>query len=526
MQQIKTFFETIGLFYFLNLFFNKYADFSGRARRRELWWAYLWYSVFQLSMLLGWDSYWKSSNEAEFAAALAISIFVALISITPLIALTIKRFHDVGLSGWWWLLTLLPILGGVFLLIVLLLKGQPKANAWGPIPSLESETEEEKNFRETLKKAHCGDRDAQYFIGWCYWRGEGVEKNKSEAKYWFEKASKQGDFRATVILKYEAESTDAKKRYELLAAEQGDLRSMVGVAHDCFIQHHESTDSEITEKLVINPKQAFSLIKKAAESNFKNAFSTIGLFYIEGFGVSKDINEAINWYKKGASQNCESCCRSLGMIFNSFDYSCKDILESVKWFKKGAELGCEYSQFEYATALLNGDGCSKNEAEAYRWFLSAKSQNELNSSKHEICVKNIADLESKLSRDEIQKAQSLASHFQPHENESWSIDYLIPKPPKKNIINRIIFFLFPFLILFLSFLLSAFIIGFLGKFPDSDDKDQLNSQSSSNQLISKTKWVPETPNLPKQKSTPTPEAAPTPFPFERKQKSKWDYENL
>ena len=96
MQQIKTFFETIGFLYFLNLFSNKYADFSGRARRRELWWAYLWYSVFQLSILLGWNSYWKSSIEEAFAAALTINIFVALISITPFMALTIRRFHDVG----------------------------------------------------------------------------------------------------------------------------------------------------------------------------------------------------------------------------------------------------------------------------------------------------------------------------------------------------------------------------------------------------------------------------------------------
>jgi TPR repeat protein len=417
-----------------------------------------------------------------------------LISITPLIALTIRRFHDVGLSGWWWLLTLIPILGGVFLLVVLLRKGQPKTNAWGPIPSFESETEEEKHFRKALKKAHCGNRDVQYFIGWCYSRGEGVEKNKSEAKYWFEKASKQGDSRATVILEYKAESTDEKKRYELLAAEQGDPRSMVGVAYDSFIQHHESADSEIREGLVINPQKAFSLIKKAAESNFKNAFSHIGLFYIEGFGVSKDINEAINWYKKGASQNCVTCCRSLGILYNSFDYSCKDIPESVKWFKKGAELGCEYSQFEYATALLNGDGCSKNESEAYRWFLSAKSQNELDSSKHEICVKNIADLENKLSRDEIQKAQSLASQFCPPENAALSLDYLRPKPPKENIFNRIILFLFPFLILFVSFLLAAFIVGFFGLFPDSEDKEHVNSRSSSTQSsILEQKSVPEAP---------------------------------
>jgi uncharacterized membrane protein YhaH (DUF805 family) len=459
--------EKIGINYFFKCFSNKYADFEGRARRREFWWIYFWAHVLALIILWIWSPYLKGSDELEFATALSVTIFAGLISVAPLYAVTIRRFHDVGLSGWWWLLTLIPLVGGVFFLIVALTKGQPKTNSWGPIPSFESETDDEKNFRKSFKTAQSGDRNAQYFIGFCYWRGDGVEKNKLEARYWLEKASQQGDPRATFLLTSLAESDEAEKKLFLLGAEQGDLYSMIDVALDSFFAHEENSDTVKSSQLIANPQNSFLLAKKAAESNYKRAFEAVALFYLEGFGVSKDENEAIKWLQKGVTQNCKDSCRFLGEIYSSDDSKNKDLLASLKYFKKGAELGDAKSQFKYALALSTGNGVSKNETEAYRWFLSANSQDELDSSDHESCVKFIADLESKLSRDEIQKAQLLASQFQAPEKSS-SIKIPIPAPPRESLARIIMFFLFPFIVFFLSSLISGFIIVTFNLFPPTN----------------------------------------------------------
>lgn len=242
---------------------------------------------------------------------------------------------------------------------------------------------------------------------------------------------------------------------------------MIDVALDSFFAHEENSDTVKSSQLIANPQNSFLLAKKAAESNYKRAFEAVALFYLEGFGVSKDENEAIKWLQKGVTQNCKDSCRFLGEIYSSDDSKNKDLLASLKYFKKGAELGDAKSQFKYALALSTGNGVSKNETEAYRWFLSANSQDELDSSDHESCVKFIADLESKLSRDEIQKAQLLASQFQAPEKSS-SIKIPIPAPPRESLARKIMFFLLPFIVLFLSSLISGFIIVTFNLFPSTN----------------------------------------------------------
>ena len=51
------------------------------------------------------------------------------------------------------------------------------------------------------KAAEQGHREAKFYLGECYYRGEGVTKNKKEAVKWYTKAAKQGDKRAKKALK-------------------------------------------------------------------------------------------------------------------------------------------------------------------------------------------------------------------------------------------------------------------------------------------------------------------------------------
>lgn len=56
-----------------------------------------------------------------------------LATIVPSLAVTIRRLHDTGKSGWWVLLGLIPFVGLV-LLVFLALDGEPGDNQYGPSP--------------------------------------------------------------------------------------------------------------------------------------------------------------------------------------------------------------------------------------------------------------------------------------------------------------------------------------------------------------------------------------------------------
>lgn len=84
--------------------FNKYATFSGRARRSEYWYFYL----FNLLVSMG-ISMIPFVNLLGGLWALAVLI--------PMLAVTVRRFHDIGKNGWWLLVMMIPgiLFFGVFL---------------------------------------------------------------------------------------------------------------------------------------------------------------------------------------------------------------------------------------------------------------------------------------------------------------------------------------------------------------------------------------------------------------------------
>lgn len=64
-----------------------------------------------------------------------ISSLAGLALIYPSIVLYAKRWHDRGKSGWWTLIGLVPVIGGLWMLIELgFLRGTEGDNQYGPDP--------------------------------------------------------------------------------------------------------------------------------------------------------------------------------------------------------------------------------------------------------------------------------------------------------------------------------------------------------------------------------------------------------
>ena len=141
--------------------FQKYAKFSGRARRSEFWWFYL--LVGAVNGVLGWIlqifaakkaalvseamslSFSEldkleaiSSQESSYANInLILMILIGvwfLVTLLPFLAAHVRRLHDIGKSGWLLLLYLVCGVGGLIPLLMCIQDGKKEANEHGPSP--------------------------------------------------------------------------------------------------------------------------------------------------------------------------------------------------------------------------------------------------------------------------------------------------------------------------------------------------------------------------------------------------------
>lgn len=94
--------------------FNKFANFEGRARRSEYWWFILFVNI--VSMV---------------TCGIASIVFLV-----PVIAVTARRLHDIGRSGWWQLISCVPLVGAILLLIWTVQDSDPGTNEYGPNPKV------------------------------------------------------------------------------------------------------------------------------------------------------------------------------------------------------------------------------------------------------------------------------------------------------------------------------------------------------------------------------------------------------
>jgi uncharacterized membrane protein YhaH (DUF805 family) len=61
-------------------------------------------------------------------------VIVVLAFLVPSLAVTVRRLHDTNRSGWWILIGLIPLIGGIVLLVFECMDSQPGQNAHGPSP--------------------------------------------------------------------------------------------------------------------------------------------------------------------------------------------------------------------------------------------------------------------------------------------------------------------------------------------------------------------------------------------------------
>lgn len=115
---------------------QQYADFSGRARRKEYWLFTLFNAIisYVISLVFGLIAI---STGMVFLTYLSYVYTLAVF--IPSLAVCVRRLHDVGKSGWMYLLVLIPIIGQIWLIVLFCMDSQAGENKWGANPK-ETET--------------------------------------------------------------------------------------------------------------------------------------------------------------------------------------------------------------------------------------------------------------------------------------------------------------------------------------------------------------------------------------------------
>lgn len=112
---------------------SKYAVFNGRARRKE-YWMFALVNALAILALSFWDGA-VGTYDYEIGGGLFSGLY-SLLVLLPSLAVTVRRLHDTGRSGWWLLLAFLPLVGLVVMLVFLASDSEGGPNRFGPNPKV------------------------------------------------------------------------------------------------------------------------------------------------------------------------------------------------------------------------------------------------------------------------------------------------------------------------------------------------------------------------------------------------------
>ncbi|WP_353943425.1 DUF805 domain-containing protein [Streptomyces sp. HUAS MG91] len=101
---------------------RNYFGFRGRASRKEYW----MYMLFNLVILYALWGLGTALDQPVYSFTYALAVTI------PTVAAGVRRLHDAGHTGWLMLLVLVPLAGGIALIVLLAKESRPETNTYAP----------------------------------------------------------------------------------------------------------------------------------------------------------------------------------------------------------------------------------------------------------------------------------------------------------------------------------------------------------------------------------------------------------
>ena len=120
------------MYWYLEVLKN-YADFNGRATRKEYWYFALFNIIVSIALAV------IDGVTGTFSAKAGMGMLGGLYMLGVLIpglAVSVRRLHDTDRNGWWLLIALIPVIGAIVLLVFMVQDGKLGENYYGPNPKM------------------------------------------------------------------------------------------------------------------------------------------------------------------------------------------------------------------------------------------------------------------------------------------------------------------------------------------------------------------------------------------------------
>ena len=140
--------------WYLKVVRDNYANFNGRASRQEYWMFTLFVVIFSIVAMLADNILGTvfTIGEGSYSVSMGygwIYTIFWLAMMLPALAVVVRRLHDTGKSGWFYFIILIPLVGGIWILILFCTDSNPGKNKYGPSPKDDVIISEETNINES-----------------------------------------------------------------------------------------------------------------------------------------------------------------------------------------------------------------------------------------------------------------------------------------------------------------------------------------------------------------------------------------
>lgn len=263
-------------------------------------------------------------------------------------------------------------------------------------------------FREMNVLAAKGQDRAQFYLGWLYERGVGVQQDYAKAREWYEKAMQNGSGSATARMGMLYEhGLGVKKDYGLAVSYNQraiDARSGLGYAQMGYLY-------ETGKGVKQDRRKAAELYRIGMEKGNFLAMTRMGALYQSGLGVDQDEYKAVELYRKAADHGQPLAMARLGQMYNlgrgglpqdharalalireSMRYKLpasiafmgfmyengwaveKDLGKARESYEQAAELDVPFAEQRLGVMYKNGTGVWRDRSKAIYWLERAASK--------------------------------------------------------------------------------------------------------------------------------------------------------
>lgn len=198
------------------------------------------------------------------------------------------------------------------------------------------------DLKSVLIKAEKGDADAQYQLAEMYSMARGVDQDYGKAADWARQAADQGN---------------AKAQYRLAS-----------------ILYHEHNSQKLQPEvlqLFLKARVGLELLAKKDDSDAKGK---LGILYVRGIGVQKDLEQAAQLFEESAKAGFVKAQADLAGSYLMGSGVTRNPTTAGYWFEKAAKAGYGDAQIQLGLLKIKGIGCRQDIKTGLVWLKEATGQ--------------------------------------------------------------------------------------------------------------------------------------------------------